>query len=105
MPGRQRSHNIAAGERDYRAELDGALKLARKRLSRARTLRTLLITFPLPVLAAAVWLVLAKFTLLDLPAGLLFKIGISLSKVFGVIERFSEDMDLSFDRAVAPRPR
>src|SRR5439155_22358265 len=67
MPGRQRSHNTAAGDRDYRAELDGALKLARKRLSRGRTLRTLFITFPIPVLAAAVWLALARFTLLDLP--------------------------------------
>src|SRR6476619_6907800 len=67
MPGRQRSHNISAGDRDYRAELDGALKLARKRLSRGRTVRTLFITSPLPVLAAAVWVALAKFTLLDLP--------------------------------------
>ena len=67
MPGRQRSHNLAAGDRDYRAELDGALKLARKRLSRGRTLRSLFITFPVPVLAAAVWVALAKFTLLDLP--------------------------------------
>ncbi|HEY1377954.1 MAG TPA: nucleotidyl transferase AbiEii/AbiGii toxin family protein, partial [Gemmataceae bacterium] len=39
------------------------------------------------------------FTLPDPPAGLLFKGGTSLSKVFGVIERFSEDVDLSFDRA------
>ena len=39
------------------------------------------------------------FTLADPPAGLLFKGGTSLSKVFGVIERFSEDVDLSFDRA------
>jgi hypothetical protein len=30
---------------------------------------------------------------------LLFKGGTSLSKVFGAIERFSEDVDLSFDRA------
>ncbi len=30
---------------------------------------------------------------------MLFKGGTSLSKVFGVIERFSEDVDLSFDRA------
>jgi hypothetical protein len=30
---------------------------------------------------------------------LLFKGGTSLSKVFGIIERFSEDVDLSFDRA------
>jgi len=34
----------------------------------------------------------------DLPAGLIFKGGTSLSKVFGVIERFSEDVDLSFNR-------
>jgi hypothetical protein len=33
------------------------------------------------------------------PAGLLFKGGTSLSQVFGVIERFSEDVDLSIDRA------
>lgn len=31
----------------------------------------------------------------DLPATLLFKGGTSLSKVFGAIERFSEDVDLS----------
>jgi Nucleotidyl transferase AbiEii toxin, Type IV TA system len=33
------------------------------------------------------------------PAGLLFKGGTSLSEVFGAIARFSEDVDLSFDRA------
>ena len=31
--------------------------------------------------------------------GLVFKGGTSLSKVYGVIERFSEDIDMSFDRA------
>ncbi len=30
---------------------------------------------------------------------LIFKGGMSLSKAFGVIRRFSEDIDLSFDRA------
>jgi predicted nucleotidyltransferase component of viral defense system len=45
------------------------------------------------------WTLKRIFTLLDPPAGLLFKGGTSLSKVFGVIERFSEDVDLSFDRA------
>jgi Nucleotidyl transferase AbiEii toxin, Type IV TA system len=45
------------------------------------------------------WSLKRIFTLPDPPAGLLFKGGTSLSKVFGVIERFSEDVDLSFDRA------
>ncbi len=45
------------------------------------------------------WTLKRIFTLADPPAGLLFKGGTSLSKVFGVIERFSEDVDLSFDRA------
>ena len=45
------------------------------------------------------WTLKRIFTLPDPPAGLLFKGGTSLSKVFGVIERFSEDVDLSFDRA------
>jgi predicted nucleotidyltransferase component of viral defense system len=34
----------------------------------------------------------------DLPATLLFKGGTSLSKVFGAIDRFSEDVDLSLNR-------
>ncbi|SIO57343.1 Nucleotidyl transferase AbiEii toxin, Type IV TA system [Singulisphaera sp. GP187] len=45
------------------------------------------------------WTLKRLFTLPDPPAGLLFKGGTSLSKVFGVIDRFSEDVDLSFDRA------
>src|SRR5262245_21597268 len=45
------------------------------------------------------WALKQAFSLPDPPAGLLFKGGTSLSKVFGVIERFSEDVDLSFDRA------
>ena len=45
------------------------------------------------------WTLKRVFTLPALPAGLLFKGGTALSKVFGVIERFSEDVDLSFDRA------
>ncbi len=45
------------------------------------------------------WTLKRIFTLPDPPAGLLFKGGTSLSKVFGVIERFSEDVNLSFDRA------
>lgn len=45
------------------------------------------------------WALKRVFNLPDPPAGLLFKGGTSLSKVFGVIERFSEDVDLSFNRA------
>jgi hypothetical protein len=45
------------------------------------------------------WTLKRLFTLPEPPAGLLFKGGTSLSKVFGIIERFSEDVDLSFDRA------
>ena len=44
------------------------------------------------------WTLKRLFTLPNLPAGLIFKGGTSLSKVFKVIERFSEDVDLSFDR-------
>jgi hypothetical protein len=44
------------------------------------------------------WTLKRLFTLPDPPAGLLFKGGTSLAKVFGVIERFSEDVDLSFNR-------
>ena len=44
------------------------------------------------------WTLKRLFTLPDLPAELLFKGGTSLSKVFKIIERFSEDVDLSFNR-------
>ena len=40
------------------------------------------------------WTLKRVFTLPDPPAGLLFKGGTSLSKVFRVIDRFSEDIDL-----------
>jgi predicted nucleotidyltransferase component of viral defense system len=45
------------------------------------------------------WTLKRVFTLPDPPAGLLFKGGTSLSKVFGIIDRFLEDVDLSFNRA------
>src|SRR5436190_13905972 len=45
------------------------------------------------------WTLKRLFTLPDPPAGLLFKGGTSLPKAFGVIERFCEDVDLSFNRA------
>lgn len=45
------------------------------------------------------WTLKRLFTLPDPPAGLLFKGGTSLSKAFGIIDRFSEDVDLSFNRS------
>ena len=45
------------------------------------------------------WTLKRLFTLADPPAGLIFKGGTSLSKVFAAIERFSEDVDLSINRA------
>jgi predicted nucleotidyltransferase component of viral defense system len=40
------------------------------------------------------WLLRVLFTLPDIAPHLIFKGGTSLSKVFGVIDRFSEDIDL-----------
>lgn len=40
------------------------------------------------------WLLGVLFTLPDIAPHLVFKGGTSLSKVFGVIDRFSEDIDL-----------
>lgn len=45
------------------------------------------------------WTLKRVFTLQDSPAGLIFKGGTSLSKVYQAIDRFSEDVDLSFDRS------
>lgn len=45
------------------------------------------------------WTLKRLFSLEAPPAGLIFKGGTSLSKVYGAIARFSEDVDLSFDRA------
>ena len=45
------------------------------------------------------WTLKRLFALDAPPAGLLFKGGTSLAKVFKVIERFSEDIDLSFNRS------
>ncbi|MFA5141115.1 MAG: nucleotidyl transferase AbiEii/AbiGii toxin family protein [Elusimicrobiota bacterium] len=45
------------------------------------------------------WTLKRIFTLSDPPAGLIFKGGTSLSKVYQAIDRFSEDVDLSFDRS------
>src|SRR5262245_25557743 len=45
------------------------------------------------------WVLKRIFAIDTPPASILFKGGTSLSKVYGVIDRFSEDVDLSFDRA------
>jgi predicted nucleotidyltransferase component of viral defense system len=45
------------------------------------------------------WTLRRLYALEGLPTGILFKGGTSLSKVFKAIERFSEDIDLSLDRA------
>ncbi len=45
------------------------------------------------------WALKRIFSMPNPPAGLVFKGGTSLSKVWGVIDRFSEDVDLSFDRS------
>jgi Nucleotidyl transferase AbiEii toxin, Type IV TA system len=44
------------------------------------------------------WTLKRLFRLEAPPAGLIFKGGTSLSKVYGAIDRFSEDVDLSFER-------
>ena len=60
---------------------------------------------PTHLLEKDVWVVWALGTLYGSPLGehLVFKGGTSLSKVYGVIRRFSEDVDLTYDiRAIAP---
>lgn len=60
---------------------------------------------PAHLLEKDVWVVWALQTLFgsDLGAHLVFKGGTSLSKAYGVIQRFSEDVDLTYDiRAIAP---
>src|SRR5277367_6581637 len=44
------------------------------------------------------WTLKRVFALKSPPAGLIFKGGTSLSKVYSAIHRFSEDVDLSFNR-------
>jgi hypothetical protein len=46
------------------------------------------------------WVLAQIFSIEQLKAGLMFKGGTSLSKVFGAIERFSEDVDLAVDYAI-----
>lgn len=60
---------------------------------------------PAHLLEKDVWVVWALATLYGSPLGehLVFKGGTSLSKAYGVIRRFSEDVDLTYDiRALAP---
>lgn len=60
---------------------------------------------PAHLLEKDVWVVWALATLFgsDIGTHLVFKGGTSLSKAYGVIRRFSEDVDLTYDiRAIAP---
>jgi hypothetical protein len=60
---------------------------------------------PADLLEKDVWVVWVLNAMFDSPFGdhLCFKGGTSLSKVFGVIKRFSEDLDITYDiRAIAP---
>ena len=60
---------------------------------------------PVHLLEKDVWVVWSLATLYGSPLGehLVFKGGTSLSKAYGVIRRFSEDVDLTYDiRAIAP---
>ena len=60
---------------------------------------------PAHLLEKDAWVVWALATLFGSPIGdhLVFKGGTSLSKAYGVIRRFSEDVDLTYDiRALAP---
>ena len=54
---------------------------------------------PAYLLEKDVWVVWALRTLFDAPMGapLVFKGGTSLSKAYGAIRRFSEDVDLTYD--------
>src|SRR3954462_3386128 len=67
MPARQRNQQAAAGGRDYPPGLERALKLAHRHLSRKRTARYILLTCSIPLLLAAFWVALIRFSLLDLP--------------------------------------
>jgi len=60
---------------------------------------------PAHLLEKDVWVVWALQVLFESPVGdhLVFKGGTSLSKAYGVIDRFSEDVDLTYDiRALVP---
>ena len=45
------------------------------------------------------WILKKLFSLPGLSEHLIFKGGTSLSKIYGLIQRFSEDIDISIDRA------
>src|SRR4051794_14771936 len=49
------------------AEIDKGLSAARKRIARRRTLRITASTLALPITLCAVWVGLARFTLLEIP--------------------------------------
>src|SRR3954454_14932718 len=48
------------------AQIERALRIASRRIATRQTLRVALATLPLPVLAAALWVGLSRFTLLSL---------------------------------------
>jgi hypothetical protein len=52
---------------DALAEIERALRAARKRVARSRTLSVAASSFFIPVAAAALWIIVSRFTLLDLP--------------------------------------
>lgn len=77
-----------------RDERDNALGVAAEKTGR-----------PAHLLEKDVWVVWALRTMFQSPLGhqLVFKGGTSLSKAYGAINRFSEDIDLTYDiRAIAP---
>lgn len=55
------------------------------------------LNMPAQVLEKDVWLCIVLETLFSLPIEMAFKGGTSLSKVFGLIHRFSEDVDITID--------
>jgi hypothetical protein len=59
--------NTADGA-DALAEIERALRAARRRVARGRTFSVAASTLWIPIAAAAVWVIILRFTLLDLPA-------------------------------------
>lgn len=68
MPGRRKAPSTKPRGDNRQAELDRALALARARIRSRRALTWLLSTFFVPVLGAAAWVALTRFTLLGLPS-------------------------------------
>ncbi|MEO8284911.1 MAG: hypothetical protein ABI670_00545 [Chloroflexota bacterium] len=58
--------NTSGGEKAA-FQIDRAMQAARTRIARRRTLRVAASTLPVPIAAAALWVALSRFTLLELP--------------------------------------